>query len=71
MGIGVSLFLLAAGAILKFAINVTNPSGVDLNTVGVILMVVGAIGVVVSMVFWSSLGFGARRDTVVREREIV
>jgi hypothetical protein len=71
MGIGVSLFLLAAGAILKFAINVTNPSGVDLNTVGVILMVVGAIGVVVSTVFWSSLGFGARRDTVVREREIV
>jgi hypothetical protein len=71
MGIGVSLFLLAVGAILKFAITVTNPSGVDLNTVGVILMIVGALGVVVSTLFWSSLGFRGRRGTVVREREVV
>jgi hypothetical protein len=71
MGIGVSLFLLAVGAILNFAIHVNNPSGVDLNTIGTILMIVGAIGVVVSMIFWSSLGWGTRRDTVVREREIV
>lgn len=73
MGIGISLVLLAAGAILKFAVNVSNPSGVDLDTVGVVLMVVGAIGVVVSMLFWSRLGLGGatRRQTVVEEREVL
>jgi len=72
MGIGVSLFFLAAGAILKYAINVNNPSGVDLNTIGVILMVVGAVGVVLSTIFWSRLGFGgARSETVVEERELI
>lgn len=72
MGIGISLFFLAAGAVLKYAINVDNPSGVDLGTIGVILMVVGAIGVVVSTIFWSRLGIGAggRRETVVEEREV-
>ena len=43
MGIGVSLFLLAAGAILTFAIDVTT-EGVNLDTIGVILMVVGGSG---------------------------
>lgn len=71
MGIGVSLFLLAAGAILNFAIHVNNPSGVNIHTIGTILMIVGAIGVVVSMMFWSTLGWGGRRGTVVREEEIV
>ncbi len=73
MGIGISLVLLAAGAILKYAINVSNPSGVDLNTIGVILMVVGAVGVVLSMAFWSRLGLGGerRRETVVEEREVI
>jgi hypothetical protein len=67
MGIGVSLFLLAAGAILKFAVDV-NTTGVDWNAVGVILMVVGGIGLLFSLVFWSSWGgFGGygRRDEVV------
>jgi len=73
MGIGVSLFFLAAGAILKYAINVNNPSGVNLNTIGVILMIVGAVGVILSMAFWSRLGFGGRgrRETVVEERELI
>ena len=73
MGIGISLFLLAAGAILNYGINVDDPSGVNLNTIGVILMVVGAIGVVLSTLFWSRLGWGgsARRETVVEERELV
>lgn len=73
MGIGISLVLLAAGAILKYAVNVDDPSGVDLGTIGVILMVVGAIGVVVSTLFWSRLGVGGarRRETVVEEREIL
>ena len=55
MGIGVSLILIAAGAILTWAVS-AEASGVDLQTVGVILMVVGAIGAVLSLVFWSSWG---------------
>jgi hypothetical protein len=69
MGFGASLFLLAVGAILAFAVNVNNTSGFDLNTIGVILMVVGAVGMIVSMVFWSSWGgFGHRDDSVVVDR---
>jgi hypothetical protein len=71
MGIGVSLILIAVGAILTWAVNATL-SGLDINTVGVILMVVGAAGLVLSLVFWSSWGgFGAsstRRTTVVDDR---
>lgn len=67
MGIGVSLILIAVGAVLAFAVNVTT-SGFNVNTVGWILLVVGAIGVLLSLVFWSSWGgFGSRR-TVVTER---
>lgn len=71
MGIGISLFFLAAGAILNYGIKVHNPSGVNLNTIGVILMIVGAIGVVLSTIFWSRLGWGGgHRETVVEEREV-
>jgi hypothetical protein len=66
MGIGVSIFLLALGAILAFAVDVQT-SGLDLNTVGVILMVVGAIGLCTSFLFWDRMGFGSSRRTVVRE----
>jgi hypothetical protein len=67
MGIGVSVFLIAVGAILSFAIDVTT-EGVDLDTVGVILMIVGAIGLLMSMLFWSSWApFGGRNETYVRE----
>ena len=69
MGIGVSLFLLAVGAILTFAVHVSHSSGFDINTIGVILMVVGALGLIVSMIFWGS--WNRRGDTVVREREVV
>lgn len=70
MGIGVSVFLLAVGAILTFALS-AEVSGIDLDTVGVILMVVGAVGLLFSMMFWSTWGgFGGRTDrTVVRERD--
>ena len=73
MGIGISLFFLAVGAILNYGINVDDPSGVDLNTIGVILMIVGAVGVVLSTLFWSRLGWGGarRRETVVEDRELI
>ncbi len=72
MGIGVSLLLVAAGAILAWAVD-AEASGVDLQTVGVILLIVGIVGVILSLVFWSSWGgFGTyRRETVVRDRDVV
>ena len=64
MGVSVSLLLIAAGAILTWAVS-ADTSGLDLQTVGVILMIVGAIGVLLSLVFWSSWGgFGTHRRAV-------
>jgi hypothetical protein len=56
MGIGTSLFLVAVGAILAFAVHVSNTHGFDINTIGWILMVVGAAGALLSLAFWSSWG---------------
>ena len=68
MGISGSLVLIAAGAILKWAVTAT-VSGVNLQTIGVILMVVGAVGLVLSLVFWSSWGgFGVVEDDNRRAR---
>jgi hypothetical protein len=53
MGIAVSLLLIAFGAILTWAVN-KEPSGLDLDAVGVILMVVGLVGFVLSLVWWQS-----------------
>ena len=68
MGIGTSLFLIATGAVMDFAIHptsTTNMHGFDINAIGVILMVVGVIGLVISLVFWNSWGgFGGRRTNV-------
>jgi len=71
VGIGVSVFLLAVGAIMTFALNVT-AQGIDLDTVGIILMVVGAVGLLLSLLFWSSVApFGSRAGrTVVREEPL-
>ena len=52
MGIGVSVFLMAAGAIMAFAINVS-AEGIDLDTVGVILIILGLIGLLASLVWWN------------------
>ena len=63
MGLGVSLLLIAAGAILAFAVN-AEVSGVDVQTIGWILLVVGIVGAVISMIFWSSWagpGYWSRR----------
>jgi Domain of unknown function (DUF6458) len=68
MGVGVSILLIAAGAILTWAVTAT-VSGVSIQTVGVILLVVGIVGLVLSMIFWSSWGGvgGGRRRTIVDE----
>jgi uncharacterized membrane protein len=66
MGIGVSVFLIAVGAILAFAVNVT-ASGIDLATVGYILMVVGTIGLLVALAVMNGWGFGGPRGSTVVE----
>ena len=66
MGLGVGIFLTALGAILAFAVNAT-VSGIEVKTIGWILMAAGIAGIVLSMIFWSSWGGpgGARRRTTV------
>jgi hypothetical protein len=59
MGVGVGTLLVAVGAILAFAVNSNNvnTSGViNIHTVGWILLVVGALGIMLSIAFWSSWG---------------
>jgi Domain of unknown function (DUF6458) len=55
MGLGVSIFLIAIGAILTWAVN-AEVSGLDITAVGVILLVTGALGLLLSLLFWSSWG---------------
>jgi hypothetical protein len=63
MGISVSLLLIAGGLVLLLA--------TTLNTIGWILLIVGAIGILLSMIFWSAWGgfgtAGGRRTTVIEE----
>ena len=70
MATGISLFFLAVGAILTFAID-TNVSGVDLDTIGVILMVIGLLGMLFSLVLWDSWTPRGRDDDVVVDRRDV
>ena len=65
MGIGVSIFLIAVGAILTFAVNAT-VSGVSIQTIGVILMIAGALGLIVTLMI-----FGPRRRAGVVEERVV
>ena len=65
MGMGGAIVLFAIGAILKFATN-TQISGIDLQTVGVILMVVGAVWFVAMLVVYMG-----RRRTFVQDRQVV
>ena len=67
MGLTVSILLIAVGAILKWAVTAST-SGINLQTVGVILLIVGIIGAVLSLIFWSSWG-GFVRDPRVRNGE--
>jgi uncharacterized protein DUF6458 len=86
MGLPVSLILIAVGAILAFAVNQSDPNPtVDIDVVGWVLMLVGLIGLLLSLLLWERLGPGAwgwhrgpagppgsgypRRRTVVEEEE--
>src|SRR3954469_8097219 len=65
MGLGGGIFLAAVGAVVAFALSKA-VSGVDIHTIGWILMIVGIVGIVLSMIFWSSWagpGYFSRRQT--------
>jgi len=66
MGIGVSIFLLALGGILAFAVN-ADVSGLDISVIGVILMICGLIGLALALYAMSN----TRRGTVVRDETII
>ena len=64
MGISVSILLIAVGAILTWGVT-AEAEGLDVNAIGVILMIVGLLGLVISMIFWSSWGGFRRRAAYV------
>jgi hypothetical protein len=67
MPLGTSIFLIAVGAILRYAVT-TGVEGVDLKTVGLILMIVGVIGLLLSILYM--LAWSPRRGRVVRDRVV-
>ena len=69
MGIGTSLFLVAVGAILYFAVNDSELGPIEISTIGIILMIVGVIGLLISLFYLSSARRGPTERTVVRDRE--
>jgi hypothetical protein len=64
MGISVSILLIAVGAILTWGVT-AEAQGLDVNAIGVILMLVGLLGLVISALFWSSWGGFQRRTAYV------
>ena len=72
MGISVGLLLFAVGAVLRFAVS-KEVNGIDLQMVGVVLMIVGVVGALASALFWSSFSPYDRRQrpAVVGDRDVV
>lgn len=72
MGIGASIFCLAVGAILTFAVETDSTEGINVNNVGIILMVIGLIGLALYALLW---GPRSRRvvpqTTVIEDRPVV
>ncbi len=70
MGLGASIVIFAIGAILKYGVT-ASASGVNLDAIGMILMIVGLVGVLVSALFLASWApYGSYRRSVVRERYV-
>lgn len=78
MGIGVGLFLLAVGAVLTFAVH-ADLSGISISTIGIILMIVGAVGLLLDLIIFAprrrtvatDTYAAAPRRTTVYERDVV
>ena len=70
MGFGTSIVLIAAGAILRFAVSVTT-TGFNLHSIGLILIIVGALSLVLSIMFWSTWGgFSGASGGYRRQRRV-
>jgi membrane protein implicated in regulation of membrane protease activity len=65
MSIGVGIFLMVLGAILAFAVQ-TDVPGINVNSLGIILLLIGLVAVLYSLVFWSSLTPWGRRRIIAR-----
>ena len=70
MGIGASIFLIAVGLILALAVN-AQVSGIDINTIGWILVVVGVIGLAMTALIFGPRRRAVRTETVVRDPGVV
>ncbi len=66
MGIGASVFLLAVGAILAFAVTAKDVAGVNIHVIGYILMAAGLLGLILTLVIWGPRN--RRSEGVVEER---
>ena len=72
MGIGTSIFLIAFGAILRYAVN-AEVSGLEISTIGLILMIAGVLGLVISLLYmtlWSRGRSVPAERVTVRDREV-
>jgi hypothetical protein len=71
VGIGGSIFLIALGAILAFATNF-DVAGVNVEVIGVILMIAGALGLLFTALIWGPRHrtVAVADETVIREREV-
>jgi membrane-bound ClpP family serine protease len=69
MGIGVGIFLMVLGAILAFAVETDIP-GINVNTLGVILLLIGLVAVLYSLLFWSTVTPWGRRRVATRRRRV-
>jgi hypothetical protein len=70
MGIALSIVMIAAGAILRFAVSVTT-TGFNLHSIGLILIILGIVSLVISIMFWSSRGgFGGGGGGYRRQRRV-
>ncbi len=69
MGLGTSLVLIAIGAILRFAVSVST-HGFNIHAVGVILMVLGIVGLIITLI-WMTVWADRRRAVAVRRQDAV
>jgi hypothetical protein len=70
MNIGVGIFLMVLGAIMAFAMKATTP-GINVHTLGIILLLIGVVVVLYSLLFGSNLAAWGRRSIVARRRTVV
>jgi hypothetical protein len=66
MTIGAALLLIAVGAILRFAVNTVTVWGIQVHTIGDILMIIGAVGLVLWLLIWAPWARARRTTTVVQ-----